>query len=151
MTTVVATPEGMAADTQATGDCVYRVQKIFRLPDGGVVGFCGLTCRGYAAAKWVVDGEQGDPPKIKGAYLLILRPDRSLWMVDGEFPAYPLMDKSAAIGAGAQAAMCALNAGKGAAEAVKEACRLDAYTSDPIQYLALEQGTKRAKRTRHAR
>lgn len=138
----------MAADTQATGDCVYRVQKIFRLPDGGVVGFCGITSRGYAAARWMVEGEQGDPPKIKGAYLLILRPDRSLWMVDGEFPAYPLLDKAAAIGAGAQAAMCALSVGKTAPEAVKEASRVDAYTSDPIQYLGLEPVSAKPRRKR---
>jgi hypothetical protein len=146
LTTVVATPDGMAADTQATGDCLYRVQKILRLPDGGVVGYCGTISRGYAGAKWLADGEVGDPPKIKGAYLLILRPDRSLWMVDGEFPAYPLLDKAAAIGAGAQAAMCALAAGKDAVAAVKEACRLDAYTSDPVQYLALEPKPKRRSR-----
>jgi hypothetical protein len=147
MTTIVADATGIAADTQCTGDCMYRVQKILRLPDGGVVGYCGDTARGYAAAKWMADGEQGDPPKAKGAYLLILRPDRSLWVVEGEFPAFPLLDKSAAIGSGAQAAMCALNAGKSPAEAVKEAVRLDAYTSDPVQFLALEP-TRASKRRR---
>lgn len=146
MTTVVADQSGMAADTQATSDCVYRVQKILRLKDGGIVGYCGLTSRGYAAAKWMADGEEGEPPKVKGAYLLILRPDRSLWVVDGEFPAYPLLDKAAAIGSGAQAAMSALNVGKSPVEAVKEAARLDSYTSDPVQFLALEPVSVRKRR-----
>jgi hypothetical protein len=144
MTTIAANESGMAADTQATGDCIYRVQKILRLPDGGIVGFCGITARGYAGAKWLADGEQGEPPKIKGAYLLILRPDKSLWMVDGEFPAYPLLDKHAAVGAGGQAAMAVLNAGASPADAVKAASGLDAYTSAPVQFLALEP--KRARK-----
>jgi hypothetical protein len=145
VTTVVATQDGMAADTQSTGDYTYRVQKIHRLPDGGIVGFCGVTCRGYAGAKWMADGEVGEPPKIKGAFLLVLRPDKTLWLVDGEFPAYPLLDKVAAIGCGALAAMTALQCGKNAIEAVKEASKLDAYTSDPVQYLALEPKAKRRK------
>lgn len=136
----------MAADTQATGDYICRVQKIFRLPDGGVVGFCGMTTRGYAGAQWMANGEVGDPPKIKGAWLLILRPDKSIWLVDGEFPAYPLLDKHAALGAGGQAAMAAMNAGASPVDAVKAAAKLDHYTSDPVQFLTLEPKRGRSKR-----
>ena len=38
MTTVAAKGGEMVADTQCTGDYTLRVQKIFRLQDGGVVG-----------------------------------------------------------------------------------------------------------------
>lgn len=65
----------MAADTQLTGDYKLRVQKIVRLPDGGVAGGAGVWHRAYAGMQWLAGGEQGEPPKIKGATLLILRPD----------------------------------------------------------------------------
>lgn len=136
----------MAADTQATGDCIYRVQKVLRLPDGGVVGYCGVTARGYAAARWMAEGEVGEPPKMKGAYLLILRPDGSLWMADGEFPAYPLLDQFAAIGSGAAVAMAAMRSGKEPADAVRDAVHLDAYTSDPVQVLRVEPAPKPRRR-----
>jgi hypothetical protein len=49
--TVIAFKDGiMAADTLAQdGQSRYRVQKIARLPDGGVAGMCGDCAAGYAA------------------------------------------------------------------------------------------------------
>lgn len=144
MTTIAAKRGTMAADTQATGEYKFRVQKIIRLKDGGVAGGCGHWARAYAGLSWLADGEQGDPPKIKGAALLILRPDGSLWLAEDEFPAYPLLDKVAAIGAGSQAAMAAMAKGDDAVQAIRVACDLDAYTSAPIQVLKVER--KRRKR-----
>lgn len=143
MTTVAAKGGEMAADTQCTGDYILRLQKVFRLPDGGVVGIAGNPARGYAGAMWMVAGEQGEPPKMKGASLLILRPDGSIWVADDEFPAFPLLDKEAAIGSGAAAAMVAMRAGASAGDAVKQVAKLDAYTSDPVQMLKIEPVPKR--------
>lgn len=146
MTTIAASVVGMAADTQLTGEYKFRVQKIFALPDGGIAGGAGDWVRAYAGLQWLLGGEVGDPPKIKGASLLILRPDGSLWIADNDWPAFPLLDKTAAIGCGAQAAMVAMASGKSPAEAVKEVCKLDAYTGDPVQYLTLEPKAKRKKK-----
>lgn len=146
MTTVAADATGMAADTQITGVYTARVQKLVRLPDGGVAGGCGQWSRAWAGLAWLAGGEEGEPPKIKGADLLVLRPDGTLWVAEGEWPLYPLLDKAAAIGCGALAAMVALGKGATPAEAVKDVAKLDAYTGDPVQFLALEP--IRAKRRR---
>lgn len=119
LTTIAATATSMAADTQLTGDYKYRVQKIHRLPDGSLIGGAGRWTRAYAGIRWLMSGAEGDPPNIKGACLLILQPDSSIWIAEGEFPAYPLLDKIAAIGAGSQSAMTSLLRGATAAEAIK--------------------------------
>lgn len=145
MTTVAFRDGCMAADTQITGDFIVRAQKIVRLPDGGVAGATGVWSRCYAGLRWLAEGEQGEPPKIKGATLLIAKADGSLWLAENEFPAYPLLDKYTAVGAGAMAAMAAMNGGANAGDAVKAAVRLDAYTSDPIQILKIEPVPKRRR------
>jgi hypothetical protein len=136
----------MAADTQCTGDYLMRVQKIFRLPDGGIVGMAGSPTRGFAAVKWLLEGEQGDAPKFKGSCVLILRPDGALYYADDEFPAVPILDRMAAIGSGSTAAMLAMTRGASAAEAVKQSAKIDPYTSEPIQMLALERKPRRRRR-----
>ncbi len=145
MTTIAAKAGQIASDTQATGDYMLRVQKIVNLPDGGVAGGCGHWSRAWAGLQWLVGGEEGPPPKIKGAALLIVRPDGSLWLAEDEFPAYPLLDKFAAIGAGAQAAMAAMDGGADAVKAVQVACKLDAYTSAPVQVLSISPKKGRKK------
>lgn len=143
MTTIAANATGMAADTQLTGEYKFRVQKIHALADGSIVGGAGDWGRAYAAIQWLLGGCVGEAPRMKGANLLILRPDGSLWIVDNEWPAFPLLDKVASIGCGAQAAMVAMASGKAPADAVKEVCKLDAYSGDPVQFLALEPRVKR--------
>ena len=146
MTTIACRDGEMAADTQCTGDYTLRMQKIMQLADGSIVGMAGSVSEAYAAASWLANGSQGEPPKFKGASLLILKPDASLWMADNAFPAFPLLDKMAAIGSGAQAAMVAMQQGATAAAAVKVAAKIDPYTSEPIQLLALERKPRRKRR-----
>jgi hypothetical protein len=145
VTTVVCRDGELAADTQCTGDITLRVQKVFRLPDGGVVGLAGDLTHAYLAAKWLADGEQGEPPKFKGGSLLVLRPDGTIHIADDEFPAVPLLDRMAAIGSGAQAAMVALHGGATAVAAVRAAAKVDPYTSEPVQMLAIERRPRRRK------
>lgn len=148
MTTVVTSVASgtMAADTQATGHYNYRVQKIYRLPDGSLIGGAGDTQRCYAAIQWLLNGQPGDPPKIKGVSLMMLRPDGTIWLADDEFPMYPLLDKSAAIGSGSQAAAALLARGVAPADVVKEIAKIEAYTSDPVQVLHLETPAKPARK-----
>ena len=138
MTTIACKGGQMAADTQCTGDYVLRMQKIYKLPDGGIVGLGGVTGRAYAGVAWMLAGEVGDPPKMKGGALLILRPDGSIWVADDEWPPFPIMDKQAAIGSGSMIAIEAMSNGATAAEAVKRAAKIDPYTSEPVQQLSLE-------------
>lgn len=136
----------MAADTQLTGDYRLRAQKIVQLQDGSLVGGAGTWHRCWAAMLWLLGGEQGDPPKLKDSCLLVMRPDGSLWVVEEEFPAFPLLDREAAIGSGAAAAMSAMRAGMSAGDAVKHTCRMDCGSSDPVQMLRLPKLKKAARK-----
>lgn len=133
--TTIAYKDGiMACDTQATDySSVSRVQKLWRLPDGGVVAGCGEARQAYAAIKWMLDGEKGDAPEIDGAYLVIARPDGSVWSVEGRFPAYPVLGDCHAHGCGRDGAMMAMRMGLSAVDAVFAACGQDAMTSPPVQ------------------
>lgn len=146
MTTVAAKDGCMAADTQLTGDYRLRAQKIVQLADGTLVGGAGTWHRCWAAMCWLLGGEQGDPPKLKDACLLIMKPDGSLWMAEEEFPAFPLLDREAAIGSGAASAITAMRGGMSAGEAVKTACRIDCGSSDPVQMLRLPKKKPARKR-----
>jgi len=134
--TVVAFKDGvMAADSQLTaGTLTSLIEKIWRLPDGGVVAGSGTYAQVYAAAKYLAGGESGAPPdSIDEVSLLIARPDGSLWAVDGRFPAYPLLSNFAAIGCGADAATQAMRSGATAFKAVASVIGQDAGCSWPIQ------------------
>jgi hypothetical protein len=146
MTTVAAKDGCMAADTQLTGDYRLRAQKIVQLADGTLVGGAGTWHRCWTAMCWLLGGEQGDPPKLKDSCLLIMRPDGGLWIVEDEFPPFPLLDREAAIGSGAAAAMMAMRSGASAGDAVKATCRIDCASSDPVQMLRLPKKKPARKR-----
>lgn len=136
--TVIAAKEGvMAADTMlSAGNAQNRAQKLVRMTDGGVAGGCGVWRKAYVGLQFLAAG--GDPngkdgPDIDGATLLIARPDGSLWMVEDEFPAFPLMDAIAAIGCGADAAKMAMEMGLSAVEAVAKVTKQDVLCGDPVQ------------------
>jgi hypothetical protein len=146
MTTIAAKDGCMAADTQLTGEYRLRAQKIVQLTDGTLVGGAGAWHRCWAGMLWMLGGEQGDPPKLKDACLLIMRPDGSLHLAEEEFPSFPLLDREAAIGSGAAAAVMAMRAGASAGDAVKATCRIDCGTSEPVQMLRLPKPKKSARK-----
>jgi len=137
----------MAADTQLTaGTMIYRTQKVYQLPDGGLVSATGQWSRCYAAIDWLVKGRKGEAPSFKDCQLLIVKKDGSVWLADDYFPEYPIQDTQVAIGCGAQAAMVAMESGATAIEAVQRVAKLDANTSGPVQYLSIKKNNnKKAK------
>ncbi len=133
MTTIAIVDGEVVCDTQITSDNYpMRAVKLIRLPDGGVAACSGSSSRGYRALQWLADGAWGDPPEIKGATVAIVRPDKSIWLAEGEFPAFPILDKTLTLGCGCDLARMALAQGKSAAEAVAIACELDAASSTPL-------------------
>jgi hypothetical protein len=140
MTTIAVDTDGtVAADTQLTGgNYVLRVQKVVRLPDGGVAAAAGLWTACYVGLKWLADGAAGEPPDIDGAQIVVVKPDRSIWLAENTFPAYPILDRALALGCGQDLARQALADGMNAIEAVAKACELDAKSSDPVQWLQVE-------------
>ena len=133
MTTAAIADGVVAVDSQLTGgNYAVRCAKLVRLPDGGVAVGCGLWRAAYPALKWLADGERGEAPDMEGATVAIVRPDGSIWLADEGFPAYPIMDRSYALGCGADLARKAMADGKDPVQAVAEACDLDAHSSPPI-------------------
>lgn len=135
----------MAADTQLTGGgSINRVTKLYRLQGGGVVGAAGTWCTAYPILLWMAEGENGEPPEFEGCALLIGRPDGTVWMAEGVWPPYPLLNKCAAIGSGAQGAMAGMLSGKTAQQAVESLVVVDHYTSAPVEVMQVKQ--KRARK-----
>lgn len=146
MTTIAARGRTMAADTAITGgagDYIMRGPKLVQLRDGGVAGGAGEVAKSWAGLDWMAKGEKGDPPDIDGASILILRPNGSLWMANGQFPAFPVNDKCAAIGCGSLAAMVAMDAGDTAAEAVRRVAKFDPSTAEPVQTLSIKSRARK--------
>lgn len=126
-------------DSQCTsGGYAVRMQKLARLPDGGVTVGSGIAAAAWAGMKWLVDGERGDPPDIEGATVVIVRPDHSVWVADERWPAFPILDKTYAIGCGQDLARKAMADGADPVQAVAEACELDTNSSAPILSLTVE-------------
>jgi len=149
--TIIAYKDGvMAADTMLSAfNSQSRAQKIVRLPDGGVAGGCGLWSRAYSGLRYLMEGGDCDdrhapdgmqgPPCIREACILIAKPDGSLWLLEDEFPAFPLRDKTAAVGCGAEAAMMAMGLGLSAIEAVAKVTKQDVLCGEPVQSMEVHE------------
>jgi hypothetical protein len=133
MTTAAILDGVVAVDSQLTGgNYAVRCAKLVRLPDGGVAVGCGDWATAWAGLCWLVNGERGEPPLLDEAEIAIVRPDGSIWLALEQFPAFPIMDRSYALGCGRDLARKALADGKDPVQAVAEACDLDANSSVPI-------------------
>jgi hypothetical protein len=149
--TIIAFKEGvMAADTMLSAfNSQTRAQKIVRLPDGGVAGGCGLWSRAYSGLRYLEEGGDADdrpapegmpgPPNIREAAILIAKPDGTLWMLEDEFPAFPVRDRVAAIGCGSDAAIMAMTLGLSAVEAVAKVTKQDVLCGDPVQSMEVQE------------
>lgn len=149
--TCIAFKDGvMAADTMLSSyNAQMRAQKLVRLPDGGVAGGCGLWTRAYAGLKYLSEGGDPDaldnprspegPPNIRESSILMVKADGSLWIIEDEFPAFPLLDTVAAIGCGSDAVMMAMGLGLSAVEAVGRVTKQDILCGDPVQSMEVHE------------
>ena len=133
MTTIAIQNGLVAVDSQLTGGShVVRIQKLMRLPDGGVVTGAGAWARAYAGMCWVANGERGEPPDLDGAQVVIVRPDCSIWVAEEGWPAYPILGTVYTSGCGSDLARLLMSNGADPVHAVAEACEHDAFSSGPI-------------------
>lgn len=138
MTTIAISDGVVAADTQLTdGNHVLRVRKLYRLPDGGVVTGCGDWKSAFAGIRWIVEGQRGDAPDLGEASVVIVRPDKTVWVAEGQFPAYPLVGTEYVAGCGADLVRLLMAKGASPGEAVAEACEHDALSSAPIHLMTV--------------
>lgn len=68
-----------------------------------------------------------------------MRPDKSIWIAEETFPAYPILDKQYASGCGADLARLLMSQGASPIQAVAEACEHDAMSSGPILAMRVVQ------------
>ena len=149
--TIIAFKDGvMAADTMLSAhNSQNRAQKLIRLPDGSVAGACGQWNRAYSGLRYLADGGSMDdrtnlrsadgPPCIEGATLLIAKSDGTLWLLEDEFPAFPIRDTIAAVGCGSDAALMAMTLGLTAVEAVAKVTKQDVLCGDPVQSMEVQE------------
>lgn len=142
--TVAAAKDGMVAADGRLTPSGETVTKVVRMPDGGVAAAAGLWSAAYAALSWLADGGsldgRGDrmPPDVEDCVVLIARPDGSHWLLEGRFPAYPLLDREASIGCGREGARALMAAGYSAVEAVAMVANLDPACGAPLQMMRVE-------------
>lgn len=140
----------MASDTQVTS-CTrkFRAHKIHHLPDGSLWGATGSMSAGQKLRRWAERGfKPADKPEFDGApevECLLVRPNGSIWCVDGELEPLPFTDEFIAIGSGGPYAVAAMECGRTPEEAVHVAAKFDAATSEPVEVFKLGPKRGRAK------
>lgn len=138
MTTVAYKDGVMAADSQATCDFHTRVRKIRRMQDGTLIGGCGSTKACHAVLEWLAAGQEGKPPKMAGAWFIVVPPNGKVYYAEEQWPPFPVNSSFGAIGSGASVAVGAMEAGASALQAVKIAAKHDGYTSAPFHTIKLK-------------
>lgn len=139
MTTIVYRNGVMACDSRAYSGGSMPIgskSKIERLDDGTLLGVSSTIPGGAEAIRqWYKDGMPKDcnynlPDRFS---LLVAKLNGSIFMAnDNLMISGPLMGEYFAIGSGSEYALGAMAAGLGPEQAVKIACELDVWSSEPI-------------------
>ena len=147
MTCIAWDGKTLAADKRATLSCQYRTTtKIFRLPDGSLIGVAGNTTEGFDMVEWARNGfKPEDFPqnqRDKDMYVdcLHVRVDGTAWMYQRSPAPMRVEDLQHAIGSGRDYALMAMHLGKTAREAVELAGRFDHNCGNGIDELDLCPG-----------
>lgn len=154
MTTIVYDPETrtMAGDSQDTeGHRKMECVKIYRVNDH-LIGTAGGSFAGLLFIAWFEEWEDepdytdwDSHPDLTNLDLeedfecLVIRPDGSAYLINRLFVPYEMPDDICGVGSGSGVAMGAMMAGADVKKAVKIACKIDAYSSGPIQSMKLKK------------
>jgi hypothetical protein len=148
--TTIAYRDGvMAADTRCTwADTTFEVDKLVRLPCGGVAGGCGKAASIQRGFKWLLSGCKGAVPKIGvDTFFLIAFGDGRVCLTTDKLMTMEPVNGVAAIGSGQQAAIGAMRRFKATAvEAVEAAATVDPYTGGEIDHMQVERPKARSRR-----
>ena len=142
MTTIVADCEGMASDSQMT-DTVAAVQtsvkKFWRIR-GWLIGGAGTYSGIVLMMNSLRDHKDLSPAdvlleldvKAKDVDLLLLSPAGNLYLSEDGGPCMKVQEGFAALGTGAQGALCAMHLGATPAEAVRVVKKVDPSTGGRV-------------------
>lgn len=131
----------MAADSRTTlGSWVQpaRMQKMYRLPDGGMAAGTGEHVTAMETIDWLLAGEKGPHPTL-GSEATVIRilPDKTIRIYEGTGH-FDLDASFAAFGSGMPPALAALHMGASPMEAVRIAALIDPYTGGDIWEMSVE-------------
>jgi ATP-dependent protease HslVU (ClpYQ) peptidase subunit len=138
MTTVAWDENTIASDSRVslTSEMILNnnTTKIFKLKNGGVMGFAGGIAIALAFRKWF-DGE-GDAPDLADPYNCIYIDNKyRCWAYDGTAKVALRTEKRGAIGTGAKFAYAILDYGGTAEEAVRAGIKRDIWSGGKIKII----------------
>lgn len=143
MTTIAYRDGVLAGDCRAQSNNGWigseTTRKVFRLPDGRLVGFAGGFAEGWSFLRWLRGGMNGDRPKLTDSIVVVVENARriTVYQDGGDFP----MDGRHfhAWGSGFPAALAAMHAGVDAVMAVKIAAKVDNSTNAKVYSVSLSK------------
>jgi hypothetical protein len=144
MTTIAWDGESIAADRRACGNAIMSVGKLFRLPDGSVLGGAGDYAEVVEVVAWVLDGCNPDArPRFadgEGSSLLLARPDgTAYWLTWPYLRQVQINERFAAEGSGSQFALGAMAMGASARRAVQISAKFDPYTGGGVNVIKVRK------------
>ena len=142
MTTIIATADGMWADSRMTvADTMTTVQKVFRVR-GHLVGIAGDSRFTDEFLKKFRKSSSLQAPETPATdkesfWALVVTPAGQIWLFDEHFSKDLLRDPYFAIGTGASFALTAMDLGLEPEDAIQVASWRDPGTDDQIQHYKL--------------
>ncbi len=141
--TTIATKNGtMAADSQVTSEAGYRianVNKIYKNKAGFLLGMAGDPTHMREVREWFYQGVDSDLPENaqnqEGIQVLVVSPDKEIFMHFGGPRLIKVDEEFAAIGSGDIPARVAMDLGLSAGAAVEVAARYDVCSGGKIHLL----------------
>lgn len=133
MTTIIATLEGIYADTLCDYNIPFKVRKYTKIRNSVFAG-CGDLDDLMKYFDWIRDG--GDPPSI-GAEIAIDVLEvcaEGIFIWGKKFVRLKVSESVYTVGSGAQYAMGAMDAGADPSQAMKIAAKRDLGTGLPIEF-----------------
>lgn len=141
MTTIAYKDGILAADKRSTFcNVAITTTKVKRLQDGTLVGCTGDSGLCRKLIEWLQDGADPDtyPDLGSKCHMLMVRPDRRVYLYDGSSAPIELEERFVAFGSGQDFALTAMHLGYGAKEAVEVACQLDVHSGKGVDALVLK-------------
>lgn len=139
MTTIACDGESMSADGLEISDddviIAYSCKKLYRLPNGDIVGAAGDSADIERFVKWM-STDDVETPSIEKMNALILKPDGSLVFYDEKLMPVKA-EVPAAVGSGAVFALTAMDMGANPEQAVGQAIKRDVFSGGNIQTIRL--------------
>ena len=141
--TVIAYRDGiMAADSGVwCGDILvgHNHEKITRLPDGALLGCCGLTPNIRAAIQWLAYGGDKPDPVEEGEFGAILARRGLVEEVTHKMASYPLAGDIFCHGSHSEFMFGAMAAGASAEDAVRIAIQRCRYAAGDVHVMKLDE------------